>query len=58
MTVKRFSKGRAQYTPNGRWTAHCALCRHYSPPTTCSMVAGPVARYGWCKLWQRAPKTG
>ena len=49
-------KAFVEYTPNGTWLARCALCSHFTEPRHCDRVRGPVASYGWCKLFDRKPE--
>lgn len=35
---------------------HCAVCVHFTPPSSCQIVDGTISPNGWCKLF--APKGG
>ena len=47
----KMSQGSAGYrnSPNG--SKNCANCKLFVPPSSCTLVEGPISAHGWCKLW-------
>ena len=49
--LAKMSQASAGYrnSPNG--SKNCANCKVFVPPSSCTLVEGPISPRGWCKLW-------
>lgn len=49
------TKEEADYTPLAKNPAErCAVCDHFIPSSSCSIVIGVIRATGWCKNWKTA----
>ena len=50
-SAAKMSKASAGYrnSPNG--SKNCANCKVFVPPSSCTLVEGPISPRGWCRLW-------
>jgi len=48
----KVTKAKAQYG-KGMDSAHCGICTHFRPPTSCVVVIGAVGARGWCKYFEK-----
>ena len=50
-SAAKMSQASAGYrnSPNG--SKNCANCRVFVPPSSCTLVEGPISPRGWCRLW-------
>jgi hypothetical protein len=45
-------KSAVQFEHPAQGPNHCGMCRHFSSPHACELVAGTIARRDWCKLFK------
>jgi hypothetical protein len=43
------SQARYQTSPNGN--RQCAVCSHFTAPSSCDIVEGDVSPQGWCQFF-------
>lgn len=48
------SQADAAYQDTPKGLQMCGTCTLFLRPAACKLVAGPVARTGWCKLYDMA----
>jgi len=47
----KLSKTQVAYQDQPHGTERCEICAPYLPPDQCRLVAGPVSRQGWCRVY-------
>jgi hypothetical protein len=47
----KLSKAEVAYQNQPHGVERCEICAPYLPPDQCRLVAGPVSRQGWCKVY-------
>jgi hypothetical protein len=47
----KFSQAMAKYQATPKGAARCDNCSQFSAPSSCKVVASPVAAAGWCALY-------
>jgi hypothetical protein len=47
----KLSKSAVAYQDQPHGNERCEICAPYLPPDQCRLVAGPVSRQGWCKVY-------
>jgi hypothetical protein len=45
------SQAEVAYRDQPHGSERCEICAPYLPPDQCRLVAGPVSRQGWCKVY-------
>jgi hypothetical protein len=47
----KFTKAEARFEHPARGLDHCSECKHWVAPSSCAIVAGPIAPEDWCRHW-------
>ncbi len=47
----KFSQTLAKYQATPKGPARCDNCSQFQAPTSCKVVASPIAASGWCALY-------
>ena len=47
----KMSKAAAAYQNSPKGSQSCANCKLFVPPSSCTLVEGPISPKGWCKFW-------
>jgi hypothetical protein len=47
----KFSQAMAKYRPTPKGAARCDNCSQFQTPSSCRVVASPIAAAGWCQLY-------
>jgi hypothetical protein len=47
----KMSKASVAYQHSPKGSQSCANCKLFVPPSSCTLVEGPISPRGWCKLW-------
>jgi High potential iron-sulfur protein len=47
----KMSKAAAAYQNSPKGSQTCANCKLFVPPSSCTIVEGPISPKGWCKFW-------
>lgn len=47
----KMSKASVGYQNNPKGSQSCANCKLFVPPSSCTLVEGPISPHGWCRLW-------
>ena len=47
----KVSQREAHYQASPKGEARCGRCKQFSPPSSCSLVDGPVSPSGWCSFF-------
>lgn len=45
------AKAEAHYQDRPNKTRHCARCRNFVAPQSCTKVAGKISPQGWCEYF-------
>jgi hypothetical protein len=49
----KMSQEVAQYQGSPKGDAHCEICAHFQPPSSCLLVDGSISPNGWCKFYKK-----
>jgi hypothetical protein len=47
----KMSQASAAYRNSPKGSQTCANCKLFVPPSSCTLVEGPISPRGWCKFW-------
>jgi hypothetical protein len=47
----KMSQASAAYQNSPKGDQSCANCKLFVPPSSCTLVEGPISAKGWCKFW-------
>ncbi len=47
----KMSQAAAAYRNSPKGSQNCANCKLFVPPSSCTLVEGPISPKGWCKFW-------
>jgi len=47
----KFAQTLAKYQPTPKGAARCDNCSQFQAPSSCKVVASPIAPAGWCQLY-------
>jgi high potential iron-sulfur protein len=49
--ASKMSQASAAYRNSPKGSQNCANCKLFVPPSSCTLVEGPISPKGWCKFW-------
>jgi len=47
----KMSQASAAYQNSPKGSENCGNCKLFVPPSSCTLVEGPISPQGWCKFW-------
>jgi hypothetical protein len=47
----KLSQESAAYQDSAKGSQSCENCKLFVPPSSCTLVEGPISAGGWCKFW-------
>jgi hypothetical protein len=47
----KMSKASVGYQSHPKGSQNCANCKLFVPPSSCTLVEGPISPQGWCRFW-------
>jgi high potential iron-sulfur protein len=47
----KMSQASAAYRNSPKGSQNCGNCKLFAPPSSCTLVEGPISPKGWCKFW-------
>jgi hypothetical protein len=47
----KMSQASAAYQNSPKGNQSCANCKLFVPPSSCTLVEGPISPQAWCKFW-------
>ena len=50
-SAAKMSQASAGYRNSPKGSQNCANCKLFVPPSSCTLVEGPISPRGWCRLW-------
>ena len=50
-SAAKMSQASAGYRNSPKGGQSCANCKLFIPPSSCTLVEGPISAHGWCRLW-------
>jgi hypothetical protein len=50
-SAAKMSQASAGYRNSPKGGQNCANCKLFVPPSSCTLVEGPISAHGWCRLW-------